>query len=246
MRVLLIVLVTLGGLAFGLVALGSRSLWSLYYIPFFAIFVLPLAVPVVVAVAAFVFSPGLAAGYTALLVLEDTRSQVPQLVRLTGISEISILWGYVSAAFERLNILIVISTVVVPLSAGYFALVLVPLSLFAVASPLAIVAALLTLAATVLGIAGMNLLGAALGAWLALRWHGASAVAVSALVMVTLVALSLLALAPVSVLGLYSDWASRLCNALLFAAMPFALGVELIDDAQRLFDLDRGSTSPGW
>ena len=245
-RVLLIALVTLGGLAFGLVALGSRSLWSLYYIPFFAIFVLPLAIPVIIAAAVFVFSPGLAAGYTALLVLEDTRSQVPQLVRLTGLSEISILWGYVSAAFERLSMLVVISTIVVPLSAGYFALVLVPLSLFAVASPLTILATLLTLAATIVGIAGMNLLGAALGAWLALRWRGASAVAVSALVMVMLVALSLLAFAPVSVLGLHFDWASRLCNALLFAAAPFVLGVELIDDAQRWFDLDTGSASPGW
>ncbi|MBN1119517.1 MAG: hypothetical protein JXJ17_00440 [Anaerolineae bacterium] len=189
----------------------------------------------------FIFSSPIVAGAAAMLVYRDIERRRIDMLRVTLLDPLEIAWGYLSGTTISLAAMLHLTVYVFPVLMVIGGLPVL-LLLLTETVPFAGLTTLALLAEIVM-LMGMNLLGMALGFYLALWRRSGSVMGIAPLVMLVLTVLLTVflvaAITPMPEPGyflpdLYEiDWPAALCGIVLTAVGPLLLAVELIDDSAR-------------
>lgn len=175
----------------------------------------------------------------------DVRSEAFQLVRLTGLSDRQMMWGYSLAAFHRRRLMLALAVTLAPSAILGLAALMREASVYTTyarqlqpPSGMDVIGPLIEVTATVIGLLLLNVIGGSLGVRLAL-WAGQRRLMIGVVVMAVMIILSLSGITfMLTFLGPYvggvrfsefpSAWKELAIVVGLCAGLPFGLAAMLV------------------
>jgi hypothetical protein len=194
------------------------------------------AVSMLLPFAGVILLPAIIATVAAIHTGQHLRQEPLHLLRLTHLSEEHVTWGYLAAALHPFQAVLLVELILIYFLRPHAAL---PFEMVLLSSREQAAVIVPAGAMILLGLVGMNLLGAAIGVRLAFQWTETTVGAAAGVGTLTLMA-ALLAAGPLTAINLSTSWVAVMAGAALFMVAPYLAASWIMEDARRYLEHMQG------